>query len=161
MSQEPKVTRFGADPTVDQELATKAYVDNSGGGGIVSDQRVILTSDFTTTSTSFVDVTGMTITLDNRSDGHFIATACFGLIGSLANLFFSMRFVEGSTNHEDMAIRGDDAGAGFTSGGYSTSLTGLLDGDIVKIQTQTSSGTLTVRGVAGIAQSSISILEAS
>lgn len=28
MSQEPKVTRFGADPTVDQELATKAYVDN-------------------------------------------------------------------------------------------------------------------------------------
>jgi len=33
MSQEPKVTRFGADPTVDQELATKAYVDNSGGGG--------------------------------------------------------------------------------------------------------------------------------
>jgi len=33
MSQEPKVTRFGADPTVDQELATKAYVDSSGGGG--------------------------------------------------------------------------------------------------------------------------------
>jgi len=32
MSQEPKVTRFGADPTVDQELATKAYVDSSGGG---------------------------------------------------------------------------------------------------------------------------------
>jgi len=29
MSQEPKVTRFGADPTVDQELATKAYVDAS------------------------------------------------------------------------------------------------------------------------------------
>ncbi len=33
MSQEPKVTRFGADPTVDQELATKAYVDNSSPGG--------------------------------------------------------------------------------------------------------------------------------
>jgi len=33
MSQEPKVTRFGADPTVDQELATKAYVDAGGGGG--------------------------------------------------------------------------------------------------------------------------------
>lgn len=32
MSQEPKVTRFGADPTVDQELATKAYVDAGGGG---------------------------------------------------------------------------------------------------------------------------------
>jgi len=33
MSNEPKVTRFGADPTVDQELATKAYVDAGGGGG--------------------------------------------------------------------------------------------------------------------------------
>jgi len=33
MSNEPKVTRFGADPTVDQELATKAYVDGSSGGG--------------------------------------------------------------------------------------------------------------------------------
>lgn len=31
MSQEPKVTRFGADPTVAQELATKAYVDSGGG----------------------------------------------------------------------------------------------------------------------------------
>jgi len=33
MSQEPKVTRFGANPTVPQELATKAYVDAGGGGG--------------------------------------------------------------------------------------------------------------------------------
>jgi len=32
MSQEPKVTRFGALPTVDAELATKAYVDASSGG---------------------------------------------------------------------------------------------------------------------------------
>jgi len=32
MSQEPKVTRFGALPTVDAELATKAYVDSGGGG---------------------------------------------------------------------------------------------------------------------------------
>jgi len=39
MSNEPKVTRFGADPTVDQELATKAYVDAGGGGG---DKRVLL-----------------------------------------------------------------------------------------------------------------------
>jgi len=37
MSQEPKVTRFGALPTVDSELATKAYVDSSGGGGFWSE----------------------------------------------------------------------------------------------------------------------------
>jgi len=33
MSQEPKVTRFGALPLIDSELATKLYVDNSSGGG--------------------------------------------------------------------------------------------------------------------------------
>jgi len=33
MSQEPKVTRFGASPLIDSELATKKYVDDSGGGG--------------------------------------------------------------------------------------------------------------------------------
>lgn len=33
MSNEPKVTRFGADPTVAQELATKAYVDAVPGSG--------------------------------------------------------------------------------------------------------------------------------
>jgi len=33
MSQEPKVTRFGALPLIDSELATKAYVDSSSGGG--------------------------------------------------------------------------------------------------------------------------------
>lgn len=33
MSQQPKVTRYGSDPTVPQEVATKAYVDAGGGGG--------------------------------------------------------------------------------------------------------------------------------
>jgi len=44
MSQEPKVTRFGADPTVPQEIATKAYVDAGGGGGLTF-AKVITTTD--------------------------------------------------------------------------------------------------------------------
>jgi len=35
----PLVTRFGADPLLDLEVANKRYVDSSGGGG---DKRVIL-----------------------------------------------------------------------------------------------------------------------
>jgi len=69
MSQEPKVTRFGADPTVDQELATKAYVDNTGGGATITTTEIRLTSNFTTTSTVAVDITGITITLTNVANG--------------------------------------------------------------------------------------------
>jgi len=45
MSQEPKVTRFGADPTVDQELATKAYVDNSSGGSTLTNYWLNMTNN--------------------------------------------------------------------------------------------------------------------
>jgi len=45
MSNEPKVTRFGADPTLEQELATKAYVDAGGGGGGALFARVVKTAD--------------------------------------------------------------------------------------------------------------------
>jgi len=60
MSQEPKVTRFGADPTVDQELATKAYVDAGGGGG---DKRVLLgdngmSASYSSNSERFAPVIG-------------------------------------------------------------------------------------------------------
>jgi len=37
-----QTTRFGADPLLDQELATKAYVDNNSGGGKVYDRVVKL-----------------------------------------------------------------------------------------------------------------------
>lgn len=35
MSNQPKVTRYGADPTLPFELANKQYADASGGGGLV------------------------------------------------------------------------------------------------------------------------------
>jgi len=49
MSQEPKVTRFGALPLIDSELATKAYVDGAGGGGQTF-ARAVTTSDVTINS---------------------------------------------------------------------------------------------------------------
>jgi len=55
MSQEPKVTRFGVDPTVAQELATKAYVDAGGGGGQTFAKVVKSVDETIDTSTTFQD----------------------------------------------------------------------------------------------------------
>jgi len=51
MSQEPKVTRFGADPTRAQEVATKAYVDAGGGSGLTF-AKVVKTVDQTINNTN-------------------------------------------------------------------------------------------------------------
>lgn len=48
----PKVTRFGADPLLDQELATKAYVDQGGGDGA---QVVGLIADFVKVSDTVLE----------------------------------------------------------------------------------------------------------
>jgi len=55
MSQEPKVTRFGADPTLDQEVATKAYVDNSSGGGLTFARVVKSVDQIINNSTTLID----------------------------------------------------------------------------------------------------------
>jgi len=51
MSQEPKVTRFGASPLIDSELATKAYVDAGGGSGLTC-AKVVKTVDETIQSST-------------------------------------------------------------------------------------------------------------
>jgi len=48
-----------------------------GGGATTSVQNVDMTADFTTTSGTFVDVTGMIVTLANRSGGSALVTVAF------------------------------------------------------------------------------------
>jgi len=55
MSQEPKVTRFGALPTVDAELATKAYVDSGGGAGLTFAKVVKTVDQIVNNSTTLQD----------------------------------------------------------------------------------------------------------
>jgi len=55
MSQEPKVTRFGALPLIDSELATKAYVDGSSGGGQTFARVVKTVDEIINNSTTFQD----------------------------------------------------------------------------------------------------------
>jgi len=67
----PLVTRFGADPLLDLEVANKRYVDSSGGGGTQTTQEDALSGNFSTTSTSITDITGLTLTVPTRTGGKF------------------------------------------------------------------------------------------
>lgn len=70
----------------------------SAGGATVTGQRVTLSADFTTTSTSFVNVTGMTFTADNNA-GSSLAVFCFNTNQSAGSAgTFLFRIVDGVTN---------------------------------------------------------------
>jgi len=51
----PLVTRFGADPTVDLELANKQYVDSSSGGGQTFGRVVKTVDEIINNSSTFQD----------------------------------------------------------------------------------------------------------
>jgi len=69
MSQEPKVTRYGVDPLVDQELATKAYVDNSSGGSGLTFARIFLSADeIRNNTTTLTDIADFVVALTANKD---------------------------------------------------------------------------------------------
>jgi len=148
MSQEPKVTRFGADPTVDQELATKAYVDGSSGGGgffIVSSSFVASTSDSVRTM-GF----GASVGQSTESVVQYIITDAFTLVR------FGIGIQINTKNGATVCAFRDD-GADSTDLTIAASTTGFFDSGVLSIAiaagsgcnfdrdtTASSSGTLTI-----------------
>jgi len=153
------VTRFGADPLQDLEVANKRYVDTSGGGATLTTQRIYLTSDFTTTSLVDVDVTAITITLASRAGGGFFATIQSCARNSSAAAFYwillanaaNTRLAEGAVSQAVTANETLQLGQG---------LSGDLDGSVIKMRCRTSSATLTISSLEDV-NSGIEVLEAS
>jgi len=96
MSQEPKVTRFGVDPLVPQELATKAYVDAGTGGGLTF-ARVVKPADETlSNSTVLQDDDDLLATLNINKTYSFIYLLIY--LSSTTNDFkFGMSVPAGAT----------------------------------------------------------------
>lgn len=109
-------------------------------------QRVVLTTDFDTTSTTFVDVTAMSITLANRTGGKFLSSCCVNFANSTANAIVFARMVEGATNHEAIGSEQHPSFAGLNRHQPGTlPVSGDLDGDVLKLQIRSSTGTSRVR----------------
>lgn len=121
-------------------------------GITLTNQRDELTSNFTTTSTSLVDVTGMAITVPNRTDGKFSMSSTIYVRGTAGDDCFlaylddvtaeSLGTAWISTSNETMNL--------------SIPLTGNLGGQVVKIQTKTSASQVEIRGNAA---NDVSVME--
>jgi hypothetical protein len=106
----------------------------------VTTQLVKNTATFTTSSTSYVDVTNMAVTLPSRTGG--FATVTFVIVsnvGSAAGNSAQVRVVDGATNQDAQVLQ---AGTGV----YTTTITYnvALNGQVVKLQVAAAAGTDTI-----------------
>jgi len=118
MSNEPKVTRFGADPTLTQELATKAYVDAIESGNTFA--RVVKKVDEVKNSdTTFADDTEIFFTGRANRTYHWI--------------FLWESFINSTA---DMKIRWTDP-AGASGNAVSNAQDWDMNGTIIRSATST------------------------
>lgn len=116
---------------------------------ILTNQRVEKSGDITTTSTTYVDTTGMTLTLANRAGGKFFAQHIANGSNSNQERNITTRFVEGITNHEGLTYKSYDINTNVNiDGTVGNPLSGDLDGDALKIQWKVNSDTGSYYGVS-------------
>ena len=128
----------------------------SSSGAVISTQQDDFASNFTTTSTSFVDVTGLTLTITNNT-GSYYASMILNAdnnLGGGSNV--QARLNEGGSARDYMI-------ASISTNGFAvplvTSIVGTNDGQTLKGQFKTSGGTATAYGSTSGNFSKITVLE--
>jgi hypothetical protein len=136
-------------------ITFKAWLDAAIAASPATTQTVEKSGDFTTTSTSVVDFTGMSITMPNVTNGKYMLSCVLDWSRSIAGLC-QWRFMEAATPKNYLSA--------YSSGGVidflisPMNLVGDLSGQIIKIQGFTQSGTLTIVG-SGASYSNMQSLE--
>jgi hypothetical protein len=114
----------------------KDVSSGASAGATITTTGVSLSSDFTTTSGSFVDVTGLTITLTNVADGKYLGSCSIG--GGVTGNWWFIQMIQNTTIKSSVLTS-------YLGSGIQTpvSLTGQGDtnGEVVKIQLRTGGGT--------------------
>jgi len=148
----PLVTRFGADPLLDLEVANKRYVDNSGPA--ITTTNVSLSSDFSTTSTSFIDVTGLTMTL--QASGSFLSVFSASMFVTVGSGDPTTRQIQAATQRAVNHISGLSVGNAY---GTATNFAGTSGSEILKIQMKVDAGTGSIGGLTDFRVSQLSVIE--
>lgn len=123
-----------------------AVIEISGGSNLQT-QRIDSVADFATTSTSYVDVTNITLTIGNFSGGKYIAMGTATPENSAGAGFTHTQLVHGSTEF----IGATTANPGPNAADENTQHTVVLedtDGSTLKMQARVTSGTGTLRDTA-------------
>jgi len=132
------------------EVLTKDGSGNAawaaGGGATLTRQNIVPSTDFSTASTSFVDVTGVTLTLPDES-------------GGIAMLVFSIQYYGDTANADNSFFINDATVASYTMIGdtpvtnqnlnLTMAHTTSLSGQVVKLQAKVSGGTVTISKTSG------------
>lgn len=132
----------------------------SGGGATVTSQIIPLASTFSSSSSTYVDITGMTVTLPNRAGGYALVTfIVYWNNATQANDVFRIQVMDNGvamTNTEVWAGEGQTFLDNVTTITYATQ----LNGQVVKLQFKGDGGHSTsIKG--GGPLSSINTLEIS
>lgn len=120
----------------------------------ITKQEVVLSSDFTSSSGSYVDVTGMTVTLPNRAGGYATISFIVEVSGTTAN--FNLRLVDNGV--------AQSGNLGYVVGAALPTIITLvynttLSGQVVKLQLNPNTNSITIKGTASDRQSKVESLE--
>ena len=115
----------------------------TSGGATITSQSLYLSSDFTSSSNSYIDITGLSLTMPTRT-GKFLmsATICF-LRNAAGDTQLAIRVVNGVTNEQ-----GTTQYPSTTTDNVSMSVSeqGSLSGQVVKLQFRSASAnSITIR----------------
>ena len=118
----------------------------SSSGATLTRQNIVPSTDFSTASTSFVDVTGVTLTLPDES-------------GGIAMLVFSIQYYGDTANADNSFFINDATVASYTMIGdtpvtnqnlnLTMAHTTSQSGQVCKLQVKVSAGTVTISKSAG------------
>lgn len=123
-----------------------AVIEISGGDNLAS-QRVDSTADFSTSSTSYIDVTNISLTIGNFASGKYIAMGSATAENNATTNQTLTQLVHGSTEY----IGGTSSGSGADANDEATQNTVVIedtDGSTLKMQARVTAGTGTLRHVA-------------
>ncbi len=127
-------------------IKNPAFMGSLGlGGSQIFNVRAELTSDETETSSTYVNLVNMSVTLENIVGGMFIADLNLNIENSSTSTATKYRWVDGASNKNGTEYLTPNNTMARWCG---MSLTGLLTGQVLKVQYKTAAGTVTVRGTS-------------
>lgn len=141
-----------------QNLQYQMVVLEISGGNNLAAQRVDSTADFSTSSTSYVDVTNISLTIGNFPGGKYVAHASATPENSAVAGLTHTQLVHDSTEYIG-ASTGNPATDANDELTQNTVLIEDTDGSILKMQARVTSGTGTLRHVANTNGHFITTLE--
>jgi len=143
----PLVTRFGADPLLDLEVANKQYVDNSGGGSAKDVWTMLFTGTQSSNSVLFWGINGVNIDA-TENDVETVLSYQVTQTRMISNVYQN-------TKNGDVILSLRDDGSSINPLTVGAGITGVLDSGAVSTDIALNSTVNFIRDATGSSSGSI------